>query len=272
MNRDADILRNMHYGTKHNAFDTIMYLTRLFAVREAITWGIALRESNELIGLRSCFIDSENEPVTIQGQLRHAYRRKGYTAEAYEKIICFLGKIGVKEIKANADKNNTAAIALLNKMGFQAEPRFLRFSINDPNPNSIAFTREIKLNPQPHKATTFFGFKLTCGIARTSLKNGDYDSAYAYTETLLSNSKNNLQLGEACLIKGLVIRATEGNLAAMSIFEKSIELNPTLAQSYVELGICQYNIAWRNQAHENWQKGLELGDERAASLIEKYPA
>ena len=143
MNNDEKIVKFMHYGTRHNASDTFDYLIRLQAYKEAITWGIALRETDELIGIRSCFIDSAYEPVTVQGQMRHAYRKHGYTFEAYQAIISFLEEVGVKSIKANADKSNTAAIALLNKLGFQAEHRWPGFSFNDPNPDAILFTKSI---------------------------------------------------------------------------------------------------------------------------------
>ena len=53
MNNDAEILTNMHYGVKYKAYDTILHLYGLFNTKQAITWGLALRESNELIGLRS---------------------------------------------------------------------------------------------------------------------------------------------------------------------------------------------------------------------------
>jgi [ribosomal protein S5]-alanine N-acetyltransferase len=143
MNNDAEILTHMHYGVNYKAYDTLLHLYGLFNTKQAITWGIALRDSNELIGIRSCFIDSSYEPVTIQGQIRREYRNRGYTFEAYEKIINFLETIGVKSIKANADKSNKAAIALLNKLGFQAEHRWPSFSFNDPNPNGILFAKDI---------------------------------------------------------------------------------------------------------------------------------
>lgn len=143
MNGDEDILRNIHYGVRHSAYNTFEYSIKLAAYKEAITWGIALRETDELIGIRSCFIDSAYEPVTVQGQMRRAYRKHGYTFEAYQAIISFLEEVGVKSIKANADKSNTAAIALLNKLGFQAEHRWPGFSFNDPNPDAILFTKSI---------------------------------------------------------------------------------------------------------------------------------
>ncbi len=310
MNMDPDIIRNVHEGRRYDFDDTIATITdfypTLFRNKECVTWGLALKENNKLIGIRMCFVDSIHEPVTIQGQVLKECRGKGYTTEAYIEIIKLLKKAGVNGIKANADKNNTGAIQLFKKLGFKEVYTGIRYSFLDPKPDTILFEKDLNVEtsilvanamkaPQEGIKSTvsignkqkFSGTDLLAMFGFNSKKSSPNESVEEAIETCKNHLKkrnpalalecinkaieDNPNSSEAYVQKGIVTRTMEGNIAALHTFYKALELNPKNAKAYTEIGICNYNISCRTDAHENWATAVSLGDLRAAEFIEKYP-
>jgi len=272
MNNDTDILNRIHYGVRYGAFDTLTHAYGLFNTKQAVTWGIVLKENNKLIGIRMCFIDSEHEPVTIQGQIKKHFRKQGYTAEAYLAIIDFLQKAGVKAIKANTEKNNLPAIGLLKKLGFDEVTTSYSSPFLDPNPSAILFTKNIEpiLRPTPVKKQSAIN-RLVSFMAKERahlyyIKN-EFDKANDEIDKVLASQPEDSMLAECFLLKGMITKAKHGNLRAIDYFEEAISLNPSLAKAHTLLGLCQYNLSMRPDAHSSWTRAVELGDAEASDLI-----
>mgnify|MGYP003824978207 CR=1 FL=1 len=118
--RDQDICNEFD---RCNSLDDSMKLIkysfpRAFIERKYITWAIISKRNNELIGLRDCFIDSNNQPVVTQGLIKQSARGKGFHQEALNEVIKFLKDCKFSSIMANASSSNVTAIHVLKKFGF----------------------------------------------------------------------------------------------------------------------------------------------------------
>jgi [ribosomal protein S5]-alanine N-acetyltransferase len=276
INNDPDVVQKINYGKTFDLNDTYETITnyyhRLFNERKGIVWGMYLKPNNNLIGLRMCFVDSFDEPVTIQGQILKLYRQMGLTLEAYIEIIKFLRKAEVEKIKANCDKDNIPAIGLLKKLGFE-KPIDFGFSMFSPNAKALIFNKDLT-----RENTKLFSYEETqqpkifeeaCELAMKMYLKKEFVFAEEYINMAINFQPHNPR---AYLLKGKISKAFKGNTFAISDFREAIKIDEYLAEAYRELGICQYNLAMRLDAHKNWEKAVSLGDEKAKELIEKYPS
>lgn len=93
---------------------------------KSITWGIALPESDLLIGKFTLFQFSEqNRRAEVGYVLDRRYWRMGYTSEVMECVLNFaFDSLQLHRLEADTDPENTASLALLEKFGFQREGMF----------------------------------------------------------------------------------------------------------------------------------------------------
>ncbi len=92
----------------------------------AILWGIALKESNQLMGTCTIFkINQQNQNGEIGYILNRDHWGKGLMTEA---ISCVLehafNDMKLHRLEADTDPKNFASLALLEKLGFQREGYF----------------------------------------------------------------------------------------------------------------------------------------------------
>jgi [ribosomal protein S5]-alanine N-acetyltransferase len=90
-------------------------------------WGIALRDSNTVIGTTTLFnLNLDNGRAELGYAMSHAHWGKGYMNEALNALVSHAFEVmDLRRLEADVDPRNTASIRVLEKLGFQREG-FLR--------------------------------------------------------------------------------------------------------------------------------------------------
>lgn len=113
-----DLLNNL---SEARAF--IDFTTNLAQEATGIFWGLATKETDEIIGsigLRN-FAAGENY-AEIGYDMHPNYQERGFMNEAFQKVLEFASqKMNLKTIEAFTHKNNIASIALLEKHAFELQ-------------------------------------------------------------------------------------------------------------------------------------------------------
>ncbi len=91
---------------------------------KGIFWVIASKSTNELmgtIGLRN--FEDEDDYAEIGYEINPDYQERGYMSEAFKPVLEYgFQNLELKTIEAFTHKNNTASIALLEKLNFVFDP------------------------------------------------------------------------------------------------------------------------------------------------------
>src|SRR5215211_4113867 len=92
-----------------------------------LKWGLALRESNTVIGTTTLFnLSLDNGRAELGYAMGHAHWGKGYMNEALNALVSHAFEVmELRRLEADVDPRNTASIRTLEKLGFQREG-FLR--------------------------------------------------------------------------------------------------------------------------------------------------
>ena len=90
-------------------------------------WGLALRDSNTVIGTTTLFnLNLDNGRAELGYAMSHAHWGKGYMSEALKALVSHAFEVmDLRRLEADVDPRNAASIRLLEKLGFQREG-FLR--------------------------------------------------------------------------------------------------------------------------------------------------
>ena len=90
-------------------------------------WGIALRDSNKIIGSTTLFnLSLDNGRAELGYAMAHAYWGKGYMNEALKALVSHVFEVmELRRLEADVDPRNAASIRTLERLGFQREG-FLR--------------------------------------------------------------------------------------------------------------------------------------------------
>jgi ribosomal-protein-alanine N-acetyltransferase len=93
---------------------------------QAINWGIALPETNQLIGKFTLFQYSEqNRRAEVGYLLNRDYWGRGYMSEVMECALSYaFDVLNLRRLEADTDPENTASLALLEKFSFKREGYF----------------------------------------------------------------------------------------------------------------------------------------------------
>ena len=88
-----------------------------------LKWGLALRESNSVIGTATLFYFSlENGRAEIGYAMARAHWGKGYMNEALQALVTHAFEVmQLRRLEADVDPRNTASIRTLERLGFQRE-------------------------------------------------------------------------------------------------------------------------------------------------------
>ena len=94
-----------------------------FAAKTLFQWGIALRDTDRLIGTTTLFqIDDEHRRCEIGLALARSAWGRGYASEGITRIIRFAFEtLDLHRIEADPDPGNTASIKLCERHGFKRE-------------------------------------------------------------------------------------------------------------------------------------------------------
>jgi ribosomal-protein-alanine N-acetyltransferase len=118
---DRKVPRNL---SEARAF--IDLISILSSNEKGIFWVIESKSSHQLIGtigLRHFDDEDEEDYAELGYELDPAYQQRGYMSEAFEEVLNFGFKnLELKTIEAFTHKNNTASIALLEKLEFVLHP------------------------------------------------------------------------------------------------------------------------------------------------------
>ena len=92
-----------------------------------LKWGLALRESNSVIGTTTLFnLNLDNGRAEIGYAMGRAYWGKGYMNEALRALVKHAFEVmDLRRLEADVDPRNAASIRTLERLGFQREG-FLR--------------------------------------------------------------------------------------------------------------------------------------------------
>ena len=92
-----------------------------------LKWGLALRESNTIIGTATLFhLNLDNGRAEIGYAMGHTFWGKGYMNEALQALISHAFEVmQLRRLEADVDPRNLASIRTLERLGFQREG-FLR--------------------------------------------------------------------------------------------------------------------------------------------------
>ena len=92
-----------------------------------LKWGLALRDSNAVIGTATLFhLNLDNGRAELGYAMSRAHWGKGYMNEALNALVSHAFEVmELRRLEADVDPRNTASIRTLEKLGFQREG-FLR--------------------------------------------------------------------------------------------------------------------------------------------------
>ncbi|HEX7334950.1 MAG TPA: GNAT family N-acetyltransferase [Pyrinomonadaceae bacterium] len=92
-----------------------------------LKWGLALRDSNKVIGTTTLFhLNLDNGRAELGYAMGSAHWGKGYMHEALNALVSHAFEImDLRRLEADVDPRNVASIRTLEKLGFQREG-FLR--------------------------------------------------------------------------------------------------------------------------------------------------
>ena len=90
-------------------------------------WGIALRDTNTVIGTTTLFnLSLDNGRAELGYAMAHAHWGKGYMNEALKALVSHAFEVmKLRRLEADVDPRNAASIRTLERLGFQREG-FLR--------------------------------------------------------------------------------------------------------------------------------------------------
>ena len=90
-------------------------------------WGVALRDSNTVIGTATLFnLSLDNGRAELGYAMGRAYWGKGYMNEALKALVSYTFDVmELRRLEADVDPRNAASIRTLERLGFQREG-FLR--------------------------------------------------------------------------------------------------------------------------------------------------
>jgi ribosomal-protein-alanine N-acetyltransferase len=110
-----------------NLSEARAFIDRISTLAEnnkGIFWVIASKSTNELmgtIGLRN--FEDEEDYAEIGYEINPDYQERGYMSEAFKPVLEYgFNTLELKTIEAFTHKNNTASIALLEKLDFVFDP------------------------------------------------------------------------------------------------------------------------------------------------------
>ena len=123
---DPEVMRYWSHGPLPDMAAAADLLTRIhkhFAERTLFQWGVALRETDEVIG--TCTLSSLN-PAHRRAEIGYALGRRhwgrGYMAEALPQLLRFaFGTLGLHRVEADVDPRNARSVRSLERLGFRRE-------------------------------------------------------------------------------------------------------------------------------------------------------
>jgi [ribosomal protein S5]-alanine N-acetyltransferase len=98
-------------------------IDELFRTRRLFQWGIASRETREIIGTSTLFhLEARHRRAEIGFALGRSAWGKGFATDAISTLIDFaLDRLGLERLEADVDPRNDRSIRALERQGFRRE-------------------------------------------------------------------------------------------------------------------------------------------------------
>jgi [ribosomal protein S5]-alanine N-acetyltransferase len=111
------------FTSEAEAVDLVTKIERAFAVQSLFQWGIALADSDRVIGTCTLAqIDPDNRRAELGYALGRRYWRQGLMHEALQILLGFaFGPLGLRRLEADVDPLNAPSIRSLERLGFVEE-------------------------------------------------------------------------------------------------------------------------------------------------------
>ncbi len=124
--REEEVSRYLMWSPHLNIEETrghIEYLVKEYRKGRCTDWGVALKETDELIGTCGfASVDMRNNKAEIGYVLSPLHRGKGYMREAARAVVhTGFDKLGLNRIEARILVGNTASERLAENLGFKYE-------------------------------------------------------------------------------------------------------------------------------------------------------
>lgn len=124
------------------AGDLVRDIHERFKRHEMLKWGLALRQTNLLIGTTTLFnLNLENERAEIGYGLARDYWGHGYMCEALKALLHYAFEVlNLHRLEADVDPRNSASIRTLERLGFKREGYLReRWHINNEIQDTVFF-------------------------------------------------------------------------------------------------------------------------------------
>ncbi|HEX8395070.1 MAG TPA: GNAT family N-acetyltransferase [Longimicrobium sp.] len=98
-------------------------IVSLFAQRALFQWGVALRETDEVIGTCTLAgLDNAHRRASVGYALARAHWGRGYAGEVLARLVRFaFDDLDLHRLEADADPRNLASLRALERVGFVRE-------------------------------------------------------------------------------------------------------------------------------------------------------
>lgn len=111
------------YTTREDAVELQREIATGNETNTMLKWGLALRDSDRVIGTTTLFnLSLENDRAELGYALGRAHWGKGYMNEALQALLVHAFEVmKLRRLEADVDPRNTASIRTLERLGFQQE-------------------------------------------------------------------------------------------------------------------------------------------------------
>jgi len=111
------------FQSRDEAENLLAEIHGYFAQKMLFQWGIALKESDRIIGTTTLFhLDTKNRRAEIGYALDRRFWGKGYVNEALNSLFKYaFENLKMHRIEADVDPRNSASVKVLERLGFQKE-------------------------------------------------------------------------------------------------------------------------------------------------------
>jgi len=138
---DPDVSKHILATTPSNiaqAKEEIQYCRNLFYIKRGLYWTIADSNTDEMIGAIGLYINNQHHRAEISYDLSKTHWRKGIMTKAIATVIdhCF-NEMDIQRLEAVTIKDNSASIAILDKLGFTHEATLENYRYFKEQPHTI---------------------------------------------------------------------------------------------------------------------------------------
>ena len=119
---DPEVTKYMIYDTHETINDTLSWLNeevKKINDDDLYTWGMVLKENNELFGNISLHYDHTKDVFVLGYNIAKSYWGNGFTTEAGKKVLEFgQNTLGIKKFFCRHANENIGSMKVMTKLGF----------------------------------------------------------------------------------------------------------------------------------------------------------